>query len=260
MPSSAVRTFTDPDDYAAAIRGTRAELTVTGRGHFAAKLIRIDLHRLWMQRFSDNLPRIAHSAAMTGRAIISFRTEPGPSLLWGGAGNAADQHHTTQRGREHLSAFIRVRLLWRHVAAGGGHGFRRGGDCRMRPDAAAICADRHPATRRDGEAPAAARGGRATGGRRPRSHCPSRGSAQSRTGVDRGHGRLPRHGGQFARTGWPANHSILAIRSLHHPSSIRLSYRCILVTIVCIEKNKKPDFLDIRRDLSLVQRNPNTRS
>ena len=85
MPLSAVRTFTDPDDYAAAIRATKAEMTVTGRGEFAAKLIRIDLHRLWMQRFSDNLPRIGHSAGKSGRAIISFRTQPGPSLLWGGA-------------------------------------------------------------------------------------------------------------------------------------------------------------------------------
>jgi AraC-like DNA-binding protein len=84
MPSSAVRTFTDSDDYATAIRATRAELTVTGRGRFSAKLVRIDLHRLWMQRFSDNLPRIAHSDSRTGRAIISFRTEPGPGLLWSG--------------------------------------------------------------------------------------------------------------------------------------------------------------------------------
>src|SRR6516162_760755 len=84
MPSSAVRTFSDPDDYAAAIRATKAEVVVTGRGQFTAKLIRIDLHRLWMQRYSDNLPRVAHSAPMTGRAIISFRTRPGPSLLSGG--------------------------------------------------------------------------------------------------------------------------------------------------------------------------------
>ena len=84
MPSSAVRTFTDPDDYAAAVRATKAELTVTGRGRFAAKIIRIDLHGLWMQRFSDNLPRVAHSAPGTGRAIISFRTKPGPNLLWSG--------------------------------------------------------------------------------------------------------------------------------------------------------------------------------
>jgi hypothetical protein len=85
MPSSAVHTFTDPDDYAAAIRATKAEVTVTGRGKFTAKVTRIDLHRLWMQRFSDDLPRVGHSAGISGRAIISFRTQPGPSLLWGGA-------------------------------------------------------------------------------------------------------------------------------------------------------------------------------
>jgi AraC-like DNA-binding protein len=37
-----------------------------------------------MQRFSDNLPRVGHSANMAGRSIFSFRTEPGPSLLAGG--------------------------------------------------------------------------------------------------------------------------------------------------------------------------------
>jgi hypothetical protein len=84
MPSSAVRTFNDPDDYAAAIRQGTYELTVTERGHFAAKLTRIDLHWLWMQRFSDNLSRISHISGWGGRAVIAFRTEPGPSLLSGG--------------------------------------------------------------------------------------------------------------------------------------------------------------------------------
>jgi AraC-like DNA-binding protein len=87
MPSSAVRTFTDPDDYVAKIRNTRAEVVVTGRGQFTGEITRIDLHRLWMQRFSDNLPRVGHSAGTSGRerTVISFRTEPGPRLLWGAA-------------------------------------------------------------------------------------------------------------------------------------------------------------------------------
>ena len=211
MPSSAVRTFTDPDDYAAAIRATKAEMTVTGRGHFAAKLIRIDLHRLWMQRFSDNLPRIAHSAAITGRAIISFRTRAWTKPALERCGIAADQHHATQRGSGRLSAFIRVRLLGRHVAAGGGNGFRWGGSCRMRPDAAARCADPHPLTIRDGKAPAAARRGRTAGGRRSRSHCPSRGGARSRAGADRSHGRLSRRGessrGQVGAAAARADHA-----------------------------------------------------
>jgi AraC-like DNA-binding protein len=84
MPSSAVRSFSDADDYAAAIRNSKVELTVTGRGPFRAKLIRIDLHHLWMQRFSESLPRIVHSAIMVGRPTITFRTQPGPSLLWSG--------------------------------------------------------------------------------------------------------------------------------------------------------------------------------
>src|SRR5260370_22030529 len=84
MPSSAVQTFTDPDAYAAAIGGTKAELTVTERGRFNAKLIRIDLCRLRAQRYAENLPRIAHSANMTGRAMISFCTGPEPGLLAGG--------------------------------------------------------------------------------------------------------------------------------------------------------------------------------
>ena len=85
MPSSVVQTFTDPDDYATAIRNTKAELTITERGHFSGKLTRIDLHRLWMQRFADNLPRVAHSGGGSNRVSISFRTQPGPTLLWGDA-------------------------------------------------------------------------------------------------------------------------------------------------------------------------------
>jgi transcriptional regulator GlxA family with amidase domain len=89
MPSSAVHTFTDPGEYAAAIRATTVDLTVTGRGHFTGKRTRIDLHRLWMQRLSENMARTLHSAFVTGRAIVTFRTHPGPSLLlqrqWHGA-------------------------------------------------------------------------------------------------------------------------------------------------------------------------------
>jgi AraC-like DNA-binding protein len=80
MPSSVVRTFTDPDDNAPSIRSTTAEVTITGRGNFKAKLIHIDLHRLWMNRFADNLPRITLCDDHPGYATISLRTHPGPSL------------------------------------------------------------------------------------------------------------------------------------------------------------------------------------
>jgi hypothetical protein len=57
MPSSQVHTFTDPGEYAAAIRATTIDLAVMGRGHFIGQRTRIDLHRLWMQRLSENMPR-----------------------------------------------------------------------------------------------------------------------------------------------------------------------------------------------------------
>ncbi len=84
MPSSGVRRFTDPDKYVAAVRATTAEVSITKPGHFSAELIRIDLHRLWMQRFSETLPRIAYTSDAPGRAIISFRTQPGQPTLSGG--------------------------------------------------------------------------------------------------------------------------------------------------------------------------------
>jgi AraC-like DNA-binding protein len=84
MPSSAVRSFTDPDDYAATIRGGIVELTVTGRGDFSEKLTRVDLPRLWLQRFSENLARIVHATNTPGRAMVQFRTALGPSLSLGG--------------------------------------------------------------------------------------------------------------------------------------------------------------------------------
>jgi AraC-like DNA-binding protein len=84
MPSSTVRSFSDVDEYSAAIRQGTVQMTVTGRGHFSAKIIRIDLHRLWMQRFSDDLPRVAHIDGHGERAIISFRTQPGPSMSCAG--------------------------------------------------------------------------------------------------------------------------------------------------------------------------------
>jgi AraC-like DNA-binding protein len=80
MPSITVRTFTDPDDFAASFLATNVEMTILGRGRFEAKVVRCDLGRLQMRRLSDNLPRIAHVADATEQAIISFRTEPGPRL------------------------------------------------------------------------------------------------------------------------------------------------------------------------------------
>jgi AraC-like DNA-binding protein len=99
MPSSAVRSFIDPNEYAKSMRATRADLTVVGCGNFAGKITRIDFDLLWMQRFSENLPRIMHSANSNNRAIISFHTEPGLPLVRGGVVVKSDS--MARLGKDH---------------------------------------------------------------------------------------------------------------------------------------------------------------
>jgi AraC-like DNA-binding protein len=76
--SSAVRTFTDPDAYHAAIRGTHAKGIVTGRGDFRAESVVIRLARVSLQRCAETLPRIAYT--MIDPKVIGavFTTCPGP--------------------------------------------------------------------------------------------------------------------------------------------------------------------------------------
>jgi hypothetical protein len=84
MPSATARAFIDAELYASFLPSTKVQLTIAERGDFKAEATLVALHNVWMQRFSDNLARLAHAAAQPGRVIISFRTTPGPSLTWGG--------------------------------------------------------------------------------------------------------------------------------------------------------------------------------
>ena len=84
MPASAFWHFTDPDEFTARVRATSMELAIIRSGRFAAKVVRIDLQRMWLQRLSDSLPRVAHFNHVPGRAVISFRTQAGPDILWDG--------------------------------------------------------------------------------------------------------------------------------------------------------------------------------
>jgi AraC-like DNA-binding protein len=76
MPSSAIRTFTDPDVYFAGIRNLQIDGVITKRGEFRAESTRIDLHRLWMHRFDESLPRIMRITPSGKRSLILFATNP----------------------------------------------------------------------------------------------------------------------------------------------------------------------------------------
>ncbi len=104
MPSATVQSFTDAEAYARFVPSTQVELTIAKGGRFEARATLVALHDLWMQRFSDNLPRVAHSVARAGRVVISFRTSSGPSLVWGGLEMAPE---TILRHNEEFNSFQR---------------------------------------------------------------------------------------------------------------------------------------------------------
>jgi AraC-like DNA-binding protein len=70
MLNSAVLTFTDPDAFQ--IRDLQMEGVVTARGDYHAELTRIDLHRLWMQRGDESLPRVLNVTPSGERTSIVF--------------------------------------------------------------------------------------------------------------------------------------------------------------------------------------------
>jgi len=76
MPSSATRTFTDPEMYFAGIRNLQIDGVITKRGEFRAESTRIDLHRLWMHRLDESLPRIMRVTPSGKRSLILFATDP----------------------------------------------------------------------------------------------------------------------------------------------------------------------------------------
>lgn len=72
MPASAVSTLTDPDAYHAALRNAEVEGVVTARGDYRAELTWIVLHRLWMQRGDETLPRVLNFKSKGPRKGIFF--------------------------------------------------------------------------------------------------------------------------------------------------------------------------------------------
>jgi AraC-like DNA-binding protein len=82
MPSSTFRTFGDPDEHAAAIRGATAAILVTKRGEYRAELTSAVLHQLWIQANRTVLPHVARCSLARDRSIVLF------------PGDARPVHHT----------------------------------------------------------------------------------------------------------------------------------------------------------------------
>ncbi len=73
MLSSAFRSFNDPDEYEQSIRAGAVTSLRLARGPFQAKLTRVDLGSVWMQRFQENTARTLRVAVDPSRSGILFR-------------------------------------------------------------------------------------------------------------------------------------------------------------------------------------------
>jgi hypothetical protein len=84
MPTSFVRAFSEPDQFAAAIRPAHAQSTLIQRGRYAAELTAIDLDQVSLRRFEVNLAQIARAELAPERVVLSFLLGPTEAMLAGG--------------------------------------------------------------------------------------------------------------------------------------------------------------------------------
>jgi AraC-like DNA-binding protein len=75
FPSSRIFSFTDPVPYQSVILAAEAEIFPTAKGDFRAELTQINLGKLWLQRGSENLPRVYRGTFNADRAPIGFLTK-----------------------------------------------------------------------------------------------------------------------------------------------------------------------------------------
>jgi hypothetical protein len=92
MIGSITSAFSEPEDFAAALRGEGcAVLLITGHGEFRAQLTQVTLHHLCLSAAEEQLSRIAFVAAPADTLVISFPIGSGTLPICGGTGLQPDE-------------------------------------------------------------------------------------------------------------------------------------------------------------------------
>ena len=84
MTESGTATFTNPDDYCAAIRGAHENLILTGPGDFKARLTWLKLRHLHVIQGRESVARISYVSLQPDRAFVSFLQSSEAPLIWNG--------------------------------------------------------------------------------------------------------------------------------------------------------------------------------
>jgi AraC-like DNA-binding protein len=86
MAENGTATFANPDDYSAAVGSVTVNLIVTAGGDFNARLTWLNLGDLHVLRGHENLPRIGFFSLSPTRTFVSFPTNTGALVTYGGIG------------------------------------------------------------------------------------------------------------------------------------------------------------------------------
>jgi AraC-like DNA-binding protein len=114
MAQSGTATFANPDDYGAAIGAASLKLIVTGRGDFNARLSWLKLDHLLLLHGRENLPRIGLFSFSPKQAVVSFPTNTGTHLTYGGFGLRFGDlvfHSRGERGHQRTNGESRWGLI-----------------------------------------------------------------------------------------------------------------------------------------------------
>jgi len=72
MPSSAVRSFSDPWEFQESVQGSDLKVLISAPGDYKSKLTRIDMRQIRLQSAETVLPQITHATVKEGRSAIYF--------------------------------------------------------------------------------------------------------------------------------------------------------------------------------------------
>ncbi|HTI80552.1 MAG TPA: helix-turn-helix domain-containing protein [Acetobacteraceae bacterium] len=79
-----VQSFEQPDEVEAAHRNASASIVPTGRGDYAAQLVRVMFDKLEISSVYESAPRIRHVQQIAKRCFFKFPAMPGYALVSGG--------------------------------------------------------------------------------------------------------------------------------------------------------------------------------
>jgi AraC-like DNA-binding protein len=131
MLSSFGSNCTDVEEFRSMVRPVNNEIVLTGSGSFSANVIKIDLHRLWVQRIDETLARSWHVQMESPQVAIGFPAEAGSPMRHQGIelmpddiGVFASSHpvwHTTSGPSRFASMSLLEEDLITHGIALAGH-------------------------------------------------------------------------------------------------------------------------------------------